>query len=100
MYKIECYELFIIICIDDHPFSAMPEYDYRMSPLHVWCVFMVYNLFSASIGVLNMHGLLHTIFSLDYRVLLIGMNMIGLYLFLRHVRIDFTLRMVMNHREP
>ena len=77
--------------------SAMPvDIDYRMSPLHIWCVFMVYNLISASIGVLNMHGLLNIIFSLDYRILLIGMNMIALYLFLRHARIDFTMRIIMN----
>lgn len=94
------------MCIDKdifiHPSrQIMPvDIDYYVSPFLVWCVFMVYNLLHATIGVLNPYGLLHVIFSLDYRILLIGMNMIGLYLFLRHVRIDFTLRMVMNHREP
>jgi hypothetical protein len=44
----------------------------------------------------NLYGILNALFSVDYRVLLIGLNMIGLYLFLRHARIDFTMRITMN----
>ena len=53
---------------------------------------MLYNLLKPLIsGVMSI-----SIHSLDYRAALILMNMFGLYLFLRHVRIDFTLRLTMN----
>jgi len=72
------------------------DLDYQMSPLHILGIFFIYNLFHAGIGAFNYYGLLHALFSLDYRILLIGMNIIGLYLFLRHARIDFTLKITMN----
>jgi hypothetical protein len=61
---------------------------YRLSPLYVWVIFMLYNVIQPLISV--------SIYSLDYRAALIIMNVSGLYLFLRHVRIDFALRLTMN----
>lgn len=98
MDKIEWYQLLIIIYVLTTTLSVMPvDIDYRISPLHIWCIFLVYNLLDANIGVFSLYGILNAIFSLDYRILLIGLNMIGLYLFLRHARIDFTMRIAMNH---
>jgi len=45
----------------------------------------------------NLYGILNALFSVDYRVLLIALNALGLYLFLRHARINFTMRIAMNH---
>lgn len=53
---------------------------------------MLYNMIKPLIsGVISI-----SINSLDYRAVLILMNLFGLYLFLRHVRFDFTLRLTMN----
>lgn len=70
-------------------------YDHA-SPFYVWCIFMLYNWFQSNFGL---YGLLNAVLSLDYRILLILLNAIGLYMFLRHVRIDFTVRMAMNMNE-
>jgi len=61
---------------------------YHLNPLYIWGVFMLYNLIQPLISI--------SIRSLDYRAALILMNVVGLYLFLRHVRIDFALRLTMN----
>ena len=73
------------------------DIDYRTSPLQIWFIFILYNIITASMKEFNLYGILNALFSVDYRVLLIGLNMIGLYLFLRHARIDFTMRIAMNH---
>jgi len=73
------------------------DIDYNMSPLHIWFAFLVYNLFTATIREFNFYGILHAMFSVDYRILLIVLNVIGLYLFLRHARIDFAIRITMNN---
>jgi hypothetical protein len=65
----------------------------NISPLYVWLAFVIYNWFQTNIGV---YGLLNTIYSIDYRILLVTMNFMGLYLFLRYARIDFTIRIRMN----
>lgn len=53
---------------------------------------MLYNMIKPLIsGVIS-----ESIYSLDYRAVLILVNVFGLYVFLRHVRIDFTLRLTMN----
>jgi hypothetical protein len=70
--------------------------DYKMSPFHVWFIFILYNLFTVSMKEFNLYGILYAMFSLDYRVLLIALNTVGLYLFLRHAKIDFTARISMN----
>jgi len=68
------------------------EMTYHLNPLYVWAVFMLYNMIKPLIsGVISI-----SINSLDYRAVLILVNVVGLYLFLRHVRIDFTLRLTMN----
>ena len=72
------------------------DIDYRTSPLQIWFIFVLYNIITASMKEFNLYGILNALFSVDYRVLLIGLNMIGLYLFLRHARIDFTMRITMN----
>ena len=65
---------------------------YHLNPLYVWGVFMLYNMIKPLIsGVIS-----ESINSLDYRAVLILVNVFGLYVFLRHVRIDFTLRLMMN----
>ena len=65
---------------------------YHLNPLYVWAIFMGCNLIQPLIsGIISI-----SIYSLDYRAALIFMNMVGLYLFLQHVRIDFTLRLTMN----
>lgn len=76
----------------------MPQADinYHMSPLYIWFIFLLWNMLNASISSIHFYGLLNTFFSLDYRILLIILNTIGLYLFLRHARIDFTIRVAMN----
>jgi hypothetical protein len=61
---------------------------YHLNPLYVWVIFMGFNLIQPLISI--------SIHSLDYRAALIFMNVVGLYLFLQHVRIDFTLRLTMN----
>jgi hypothetical protein len=66
----------------------------NVSPLYVWGMFMLYNWFQSRGGL---YGFLNTIISLDYRVLLVTINVVGVYLFLRHARIDFTLRIAMNN---
>lgn len=71
--------------------------DYRMSPLHIWFVFMVYNLCTAVIREFNVYSILHAMFSVDYRILLIVLNVIGWYLFLHYARIDFAIRITMNN---
>jgi hypothetical protein len=71
--------------------------DYRhITPFYVWIAFILYNWFQTNIGL---YALLHSIVSIDYRILLITMNFIGLYIFLRHVRLDFTIHVRMNHDE-
>ena len=72
------------------------DIDYRTSPLQIWFIFVLYNIITANMREFNLYGILNALFSLDYRMLLIGLNMIGLYLFLRHTRIDFTMRIAMN----
>ena len=53
---------------------------------------MLYNVLKPIIsGIISV-----SLHSLDYRAVLILVNVFGLYLFLRHVRIDFTLRLTMN----
>ncbi len=71
------------------------EYNH-ITPFYVWLAFMLYNWFHTNIGF---YSIIHAIVSMDYRVLLISLNLIGLYLFLRHVRIDFTMRVRMNQDE-
>lgn len=79
-------------CIVSRRHSMPAEFTTHLNPLYVWAVFMLYNLLKPLIsGVISV-----SIHSLDYRAALILMNMFGLYLFLRHVRIDFTLRLTMN----
>ena len=68
------------------------DFTYNLNPLYVWGVFMLYNFTKPLISEL----ISVSIHSLDYRAALILMNLFGLYLFLRHVRIDFTLRLTMN----
>lgn len=72
--------------------NANIEYNH-ITPFYVWVAFMLYNWFHTNIGF---YSLLHAFVSMDYRVLLITMNLIGLYLFLKNVRIDFTMRVRMN----
>ena len=53
---------------------------------------MLYNMIKPIIyGVIS-----ESINTLDYRAVLILVNVFGLYVFLRHARIDFTLRLTMN----
>jgi hypothetical protein len=53
---------------------------------------MLYNMIKPLIsGLFSVY-----IYSLDYRAVLILVNVFGLYVFLRHARIDFTLRLTMN----
>ncbi len=80
------------------PFHSMPHADinYHMSPLYFWFIFLLWNTLNASIGSIHFYGILNAFFSLDYRIGLIVLNTIGLYLFLRHARIDFTFRVAMN----
>lgn len=53
---------------------------------------MLYNMIKPLIsGLISV-----SIYSLDYRAVLILVNVIGIYMFLRHARIDFTLRLTMN----
>ncbi len=53
---------------------------------------MLYNMIKPIIS-----GLIsESINTLDYRAVLILVNVFGLYVFLRHARIDFTLRLTMN----
>ena len=73
------------------------DIDYQMSPFHIWFIFVLYNIITSSMREFNLYGILNALFSVDYRVLLIGLNAIGLYLFLRHARINFTMRIAMNH---
>jgi hypothetical protein len=71
--------------------------DYRhITPFYVWIAFIIYNWFQTNIGL---YTLIHSIVSMDYRLLLITLNLIGLYMFLRHARIDFTIRVRMNQGE-
>jgi hypothetical protein len=44
----------------------------------------------------NTYTILNAVWALDYRILLVMVNGIGIYLFLKYARIDFTLRLVMN----
>jgi len=68
------------------------EMTYHLNPLYVWGVFMLYNMIKPLIsGLISVY-----IYSLDYRAVLILVNVFGLYVFLRHARIDFTLRLTMN----
>jgi hypothetical protein len=69
-----------------HPMPM--DLTYHLNPLYAWAIFMVCNVIQPLISI--------SIHSLDYRAALIFMNMVGLYLFLQHVRIDFTLRLTMN----
>ena len=82
------------------PFHSIPmphaDINYHMSPLYIWFIFLLWNTLNATIGSINFYGLLNAFFSLDYRIGLIVLNTIGLYLFLRHARIDFTIRVAMN----
>ena len=73
--------------------NANVAYNHHASPFYVWIAFIIYNWFQTNIGL---YTLLHSIVSIDYRLLLIAMNFIGLYIFLRHARIDFTIRVRMN----
>jgi hypothetical protein len=70
------------------------EYN-NISPIHVWLLFITYNWMHSTF---NVYAILNSIFSLDYRILLIMINVAGIYFFLRHARIDFTLRLIMNER--
>lgn len=79
----------------DNTPSIMPvniEY-INISPLYVWILFMTYNWLHSTF---NFYAILNAIFSLDYRILLIMINIVGFYFFLRHARIDFTLHLIMN----
>ena len=73
--------------------NANIAYNHHASPFYVWIAFIIYNWFQTNIGL---YTLLHSIVSIDYRLLLIAMNFIGLYIFLRNARIDFTIRVRMN----
>ena len=78
----------------NHPTIKMPvDVAYHMSPLYIWSLYILYHWFYANF---NIYDLLNAVFSLDPRILLISINIIGLYLFLRFARIDFTMRVVMN----
>lgn len=99
LYKIEEYllGLFDIILESQSqsiimPVAANVAYN-NVSPLYVWFAFMIYNCFQTNIGFYN---LIHMFVSIDYRLLLIAMNCIGLYIFLRYARIDFTFHVRMN----
>jgi hypothetical protein len=76
--------------------AADVAYHHHASPFYVWIAFIIYNWFQTNIGL---YTLIHSIVSIDYRLLLIAMNFIGLYIFLRHARIDFTIRVRMNQDE-
>jgi hypothetical protein len=83
-----------VLC--NHPTIKMPvDVAYHMSPLYIWSLYILYHWFYANF---NIYDLLNAVFSLDPRILLISINIIGLYLFLRFARIDFTMRVVMNTR--
>ena len=76
-------------CIICHKAIRMPmDLTYHLNPLYVWAIFMGFNVIQPLIS--------NSVYSMDYRAALIFMNVAGLYLFLRHVRIDFTLRLTMN----
>ncbi len=76
--------------------NANVAYNHHASPFYVWIAFIIYNWFQTNIGL---YTLVHSIVSIDYRLLLIAMNFIGLYIFLRHARLDFTIRVRMNDDE-
>ena len=65
--------------------------------LHVWLVFMAYNLIRYIVGYMGitnyMSVLLHTILLMDYKAVLILVNIIGWYLLLRRVKVEFSLKL-------
>jgi len=76
------------------PFNA--NVSSSLSPFYFWLGIVLFHFFQTHISA---YALLNTLFSLDYRFLLIAMNFTGLYIFLRHARIDFTVRVRMNQHE-
>jgi len=66
----------------------------NISPLYVWLLFIAYNWFQLNF---NMYSLLNALIALDYRVVIIITNVVGIYLFLRYARIEFTFRIQMNN---
>lgn len=69
----------------------------EVSPLYIWAVFMVYNLLRNIIGYMGITNyisvLLNTVLSMDYRAALILVNIIGWYLLMRRVKIEFSLKL-------
>jgi hypothetical protein len=65
--------------------------------LHIWLAFMVYNLIRYIVGYMGITNyigvLLHTILLMDYKVALILVNIIGWYLILRRVKVEFSLKL-------
>ena len=86
--------MYYILLLSTKPTIMPVNLEYiNISPLYVWILFMTYNWLHSTF---NFYALMNAIFSLDYRMLLVILNVVGIYFFLRHVRIDFTLRLVMN----
>ena len=71
-----------------------------VSLIHVWFAFMVYNLLQYMIGYMRISNyisvILNTILLLDYKAVLVFVNIVGLYLFLRRVKVEFSLKLTMN----
>ena len=71
-----------------------------VSLIHIWAMFMMYNLLQYIIGYMRISNyisvLLNTILLLDYRAVLVFVNIVGWYLFLRRVKVEFSLKLTMN----
>jgi hypothetical protein len=79
---------------------CVSEIPMDVSLIHIWLAFMVYNLLQYIIGYMRISNyisvLLNTILLLDYKAVLVFVNIVGLYLILRRVKVEFSLKLTMN----
>ena len=71
-----------------------------VSLIHIWLAFMVYNLLQYIIGYMRISNyisvFLNTILFLDYKAVLVFVNIVGWYLILRRVKVEYSLKLTMN----
>ena len=73
-----------------------------VSVIHIWAMLMMYNLLQYIIGYMRISNyisvLLNTILLLDYRAVLVFVNIVGWYLFLRRVKVEYSLKLTTIRR--
>ena len=80
--------------------TCVSEIPMDVSLIHIWLAFMVYNLLQYIIGYMRISNyisvFLNTILFLDYKAVLVFVNIVGWYLILRRVKVEYSLKLTMN----